>query len=216
MNTQPMCTDEDEGVKCPSGCRLQALINEADGDVYQRLISVCEKTKCYRSASASTVSETSQFYDKQRRRIVRTYMEELRYAEVAQTLHRNLTLLWKKTSELSRGLQQNHKHIQDQINEIHKLEVDIDIKLRACKGSCKQTFDHVPDHETSKSMQDEMTGFDFQLTKPKILTLDKKLTLQPVDRPEVPQAYRRLPFIHSKLLTKFEDIEQNQVVVDEI
>lgn len=58
-------------------------------------------------------------------------VEELRYAEVAQTLHRNLTLLWKKTSELSRGLQQNHKHIQDQINEIHKLEV----KLQTLKST---------------------------------------------------------------------------------
>ncbi|XP_053532299.1 fibrinogen alpha chain [Ictalurus punctatus] len=144
-------------------------------------------------------------------------MEEMRYAEVAEMLHRNLTLLWKKSTELSRELQKYQRQTEDQINKIHQFEVDIDIKVRACKGSCKQTFDHVPDHETFRSMRDKIATFD--LTSPKqqkTFTLDKKLELQPVVQPHDSLAYGKLPFAHSELLTKMEDIEQNQVVMDEL
>lgn len=91
----------------------------------------------------------------------------------------------------------------------------MDIKLRACKGSCKQTFDHVPDHQMVKSMQDDMATFHMTSTKHNTFTLDKKLRLQPVARPQVSLTYRKLPFVYSKLLTTFEDIKQNQVVLDE-
>lgn len=66
-------------------------------------------------------------------------------------------------------------------------------------------------------MRDKIATFD--LTSPKqqkTFTLDKKLELQPVVQPHDSLAYGKLPFAHSELLTKMEDIEQNQVVMDEL
>lgn len=58
---------------CPSGCRLQGFIDETDGDIYEHLSKICEKTKHHRAASSSTLNKTAQFYEVQRKIIVKTY-----------------------------------------------------------------------------------------------------------------------------------------------
>ncbi|KAK3511098.1 hypothetical protein QTP70_030302 [Hemibagrus guttatus] len=201
--------------RCPSGCRLQGFIDQADRDSYEHLNGICEKTKQYKTASSSTIMRTAQVYEEQRKIIIRTHMEELRYAEAAEMLNRNLTLLQKKITEIFRRMQTYHIQTEEQIDKIQQLEADIDIKLRACKGSCKQTFDHVPDHQTLKQMQDDMAMFHMTSTKPNTFTLDKKLKLQPVARPHASLTYRKLPFVYLKLL-EVEDTEQNQVVLDKL
>ncbi|KAL6481363.1 hypothetical protein MHYP_G00094430 [Metynnis hypsauchen] len=138
------------------------------------------------------------------------------YTEVAERLYRNLMLLWKKSSKLSSDLRTYHSQILDQITEMHRLEVDIDIKLRACKGSCKQTFDHTIDHKAFKAMEDSMARFDLLSMSQKTFTMDKKVKLQSVVQPPVSLEYRKIPLVRTKLLTKFEDIEQNQVVMEEL
>lgn len=65
-------------------------------------------------------------------------------------------------------------------------------------------------------MRDKMAMLELTSAKQKMFTVDKTLKLQPVVRPHVSPEYRKLPLVRSKLLTKFEDIEQNQVVIDEL
>ncbi|XP_058236199.1 fibrinogen alpha chain [Hemibagrus wyckioides] len=142
--------------------------------------------------------KTARIYEEQTKILVKTHMEELHYAEAAEMLNRNLTLLQNKITEIFRRMQMYHRQTEEQIDKIQKLEVDMDIKLRACKGSCKQTFDHVPDHQMVKSMQDDMATFHMTSIKHNTFTLDKKLRL----RPQVSLTYRKLPFVYSKLLTK--------------
>ncbi|XP_017572910.1 fibrinogen alpha chain [Pygocentrus nattereri] len=211
-----MCTDEEEENKCPSGCRLQGLIDKEEDNIYARLSKICEKIHQCKSTTLSTMLKSAQFYEAQRKIIITTYMEELRYTEVAERLYRNLTLLWKKSSKLSSDLWTYHSQISAQITEMRRLEVDIDMKLRACKGSCKQTFDHTIDHKAFKAMEDSMSRFDLLSMSQKTFTMDKKVKLQSVVRPPVSLAYRKIPLVRAKLLTKFEDIEQNQVVMDEL
>ncbi|KAK1802760.1 hypothetical protein P4O66_021296, partial [Electrophorus voltai] len=142
---------------------------------------------------------------------------ELRYAEVAERLHRNLTLLWEKSTELARKLQRSHSQILEQITEMHHSEVDIVIKVRACKGSCKQTFDLHTDHKVFKAMEDKMAKYDLSLAaKQNTIYRNQELRLQPIVQPPISLEYRKIPFVRSKLLTKFEDIEQNQVVMDKL
>ncbi|XP_066505319.1 fibrinogen alpha chain [Hoplias malabaricus] len=216
MSKYPMCTDEEEENKCPSGCRLQGLLDKVDEDILESINSICDKVHQYMSATSSAMLNSAQFYEAQRKIIVKTYMEELRYTEVAERLHRKLTRLQKKSLELTNELQSYHSQIWDQITELRRLEVDTDIKLRACKGSCKQTFDHTIDHEAFKNLEDNMARFDLLSTSQNPFNMDKKIKLQPVVRPPVSLAYRKIPLVREKLLTKFEDIEQNQVVLDEL
>ncbi|KAG9262096.1 fibrinogen alpha chain-like [Astyanax mexicanus] len=215
-NKYPMCTDEEEESKCPSGCRMQGLLDKLDDDIHERLHKICKNTQKYNHATSSTMLQSAQFYEAQRKILIKTYMQELRYADGAQRLHRNLTLLSERSSKLFSELQRYHSQILEQITEMHRLEVDIDIKLRACKGSCKQTFDHTIDHQTFKTMEDHMARFDLSSINQEPFTLDKKIKLQPVVRPPVSLTYRKIPLVRSRLLTKFEDIEQNQVVLDEL
>lgn len=93
--------------------------------------------------------------------------------------------------------------------------MDIDIKIRACKGSCKQTFDHAVDNKGFEAMESKMAEFSTS-KRQKSFTIKKKLKLKSVDQPRVSQTYRKIPIVHTELLTKFEDIEQHQVVLDEI
>lgn len=96
------------------------------------------------------------------------------------------------------------------------VKVDIDIKIRACKGSCKQTFDHAVDNEAFKAMEIKMAQLSMISKRRKSFTKVKKLKLQSADRPAVSPTYRKIPIVRSELLTKFEDIEQHQVVLDEL
>ncbi|XP_062865924.1 fibrinogen alpha chain [Trichomycterus rosablanca] len=177
-----MCTDDEQDIKCPSGCRLQGLIDQAEDEVSEHLRKICEKTSQYKTGSSSTMLESARFYEAQRKIIIKTTMEENRFVEAAERLYRNLTLLWKKSSDLSRELQRHHSLITHQIHEIRRLEVDIDIKLRACKGSCKQTFVHLIDHKVYKAMEDKMARFHPTAIQQKPFELDKALKLQPIDK----------------------------------
>ncbi|XP_016347280.1 fibrinogen alpha chain [Sinocyclocheilus anshuiensis] len=162
------------------------------------------------------MQKSVQFYGSQRKAIIQTYMQEIRYVKFAEDLHRNLTLLHKRSAELAKDLQKHHHLIWDQINEIRRIEVDIDIKIRVCKGSCKQTFDHAVDNEAFKAMENKMQQFSIISKRRKSFSKNKKLKLQSVDRPSVSPSYRKIPIVRTELLTKFEDIEQHQVILDEL
>lgn len=99
---------------------------------------------------------------------------------------------------------------------ISGVKVDIDIKIRVCKGSCKQTFDHAIDNEAYEAMENKMKQFSIISKRRKSFSRHQKLKLQPIDRPRVSQTYRKIPIVRTELLTKFEDIEQNQMVLDEL
>lgn len=96
------------------------------------------------------------------------------------------------------------------------MKVDIDIKIRACKGSCKQTFDHAVDNEAFNAMENKMEQFSLISKRRKSISKNKKLKLQSIDQPTVSRSYQNIPIVHTELLTKFEDIEQHQVILDEL
>ncbi|XP_046693013.1 fibrinogen alpha chain isoform X2 [Silurus meridionalis] len=122
VNTHRMCSDEDEEIKCSSGCRLQGFIDETDRDVYQHVSNICEKIEQSNAASSSTLMKTAEFYEAQRRIFIKSYKKELHYAEAAEMLHKNLTLLQEKSTRLSQELQKYLRQTEDQMNKIHQVE----------------------------------------------------------------------------------------------
>lgn len=214
--TYPLCSDDETEDKCPSGCQLEGLIDAADDNVHKRLRKICERIQQTEDITSSVMRESVQFYGSQRKTIIQTYMQELRYAEFAEGLQRNLTFLHKRSAELAKELQKAHQLLLSQITEMHRLEVDVDIKIRACKGSCKQTFDHAVDNEGFEAMESKMAEYSITSMRQKSFAINKKIKLKSVDQPSVSHTYRKIPIVRTKLLTNFEDIEQHQVVLDEI
>ncbi|KAI7810477.1 putative fibrinogen alpha chain-like [Triplophysa rosa] len=201
--TYPLCSDDETEDKCPSGCQLESLIDAADENVHKRLRKICERIQQTEDIASSVMQESVQFYESQRKTIIQTYMQELRYAEFAEGLQRNLTFLHKRSAELEKELQKHHHLLLSQIIEIHRLEVDIDIKIRACKGSCKQTFDHTVDKEGFEVMESKMAEFSITSKRQKSFTINKNIKLKSVDQPSVSHTYRKIPTLRTELLTKF-------------
>ncbi|XP_073722279.1 fibrinogen alpha chain isoform X2 [Misgurnus anguillicaudatus] len=120
--TYPLCSDDEMEAKCPSGCRLEGLIDAADENIHKRVKNICEMIQQNESVSSLVNRELVQFYGSRRKKYIQTYMQELRYAEFAEALQRNLTFLQKRSAELAKELQKQHHLIWDQINEMRRLE----------------------------------------------------------------------------------------------
>ncbi|XP_048091973.1 fibrinogen alpha chain [Alosa alosa] len=212
-----LCSDDQWTDKCPSGCRLDGLIDATETDFHRRLGQVCSQAQTYQSAISSAMLMTTAIYYTHRKIIVKNYVAELRYAERFEDLQRNLTLLQRRSTELSRKLHKIHSLVQQQIIDMRRMEVDIDIKLRACHGSCKHTFVHHIDHDAYTDMESQLAKLNPLTTKKAMFPADiRKLVLQPVLRPPSSHSYRSIPIVRKEFLTQFEDIDLNQIVLEEL
>lgn len=59
--------------KCPSGCRLEGLINVADEDIRKRLRNICERIQQNQDFTSSVMQKSVQFYGSRRKTIIQTY-----------------------------------------------------------------------------------------------------------------------------------------------
>nr|XP_024000882.1 fibrinogen alpha chain-like [Salvelinus alpinus] len=91
----PLCSDHQWESRCPSGCRLQGLMEQTERQTAGRLRDICERTQRYEDAATSSMVTTKHIYNSNRKAIVKTHMSELRYVEFAEGLAMNLTSLRK-------------------------------------------------------------------------------------------------------------------------
>ena len=99
-------------------------------------------------------------------------------------------------------------------------QVDIDMKLRACRGSCRSVLPFSIDHRSYQALKTELDFMDKtrkQKSKTTTPLMDiPRIKLQPVDSGLVPSAdYKAIPTIQRELLTQFEDVGQSQFVMYE-
>lgn len=93
--------------------------------------------------------------------------------------------------------------------------MDIDIKIRACKGSCARSFDYQVDKEGYDNIQKQLTQAssidmhpDFQAT-----TLST-LKMRPLKDSNVPEHFKLKPPPEMQALNAFNNIKQMQVVLE--
>lgn len=97
------------------------------------------------------------------------------------------------------------------------LQVDIGMKLQACTGSCQSASPLKVDHE---SYQDSMELLDKGFASrsaakapsqqvPRLKLLAAELGLVPS------REYKTIPVVQRELLTEFEDIEPNQIILED-
>ncbi|NXH14654.1 FIBA protein, partial [Bucco capensis] len=211
----PICADDDWGTKCPSGCIMQGLIDETDQDYSHRI----EKIK-------QLLAENQNNYKKSNRIIVETVnvvkpnldsaqqLDET-YSHVSSELRRRIVTLKQRVITQVNRIKALQSSIQDQVVEMKRLEVDIDIKIRACKGTCARSFDYQVDKESYDNIQKQLTQANSIDLHPELQTTTlSTLKMRPLKDSNVPEHFKHKPLPEMQALNVINNIRQMQAVLE--
>ncbi|XP_067896698.1 fibrinogen alpha chain-like [Heterodontus francisci] len=149
----PICLDDDWGPKCPSGCRMQELIETKNQQNDDRIKAIRLKLENYFTSINNTQVTVTQNAN-----VIGNTLDEVEqrvsnYYNILELLHsRSISWLIRinNQGDILKGLK---VQIQEQFKEISRLEVDINIKIRACKGSCKSSVTYHIDRERNERLE---------------------------------------------------------------
>ncbi|KAK6493330.1 fibrinogen alpha chain-like isoform X1 [Huso huso] len=211
----PACSDDDWASTCPSGCRMQGLINMADRTFFNRVNKICQFLQENENNTEHANNATSEAYAVIRKNVIQNYVTGIKYLEKAEELYKNITALKQHTAALAKKIRTLHSSIQQQVNEIHKTEVDIDIKIRACKGSCAKLFVYSIDRESYLTLDKHLSQFD-SITKERGKPAELRVVkMRPINEATlVSKVYTSLPRKGNMVLNHLEDIEPYQLALE--
>ncbi|NXI61718.1 FIBA protein, partial [Anseranas semipalmata] len=211
----PICADDDWGTKCPSGCRIQGLIDDTDQDNSHRIDKIRQ-----------LLADNQNNYKKSNRIIVETInvlkpglegaqqLDE-NYGHVSAELRRRIVTLKQRVVTQVNRIKALQSSIQEQVLEMKRLEVDIDIKIRACKGSCSRGFDYQVDKESYDNIQKQLTQASSINMHPDLQTTTlSTLKMRPLKDSNVPEHFKLKPLPEMQALNVFNNIRQMQVVLE--
>ncbi|KFQ59884.1 Fibrinogen alpha chain, partial [Pelecanus crispus] len=211
----PICADDDWGTKCPSGCRMQGLIDETDQDYNHRI----DKIK-------NLLAENQNNYKKSNQIIVTTIngvkpnldsaqqLDET-YGHVSGELRRRIITLKQRVVTQVNRIKALQSSIQEQVVEMKRLEVDIDIKIRACKGSCARGFDYQVDKESYDNIQKQLTQANSIDLHPELQTMSlSTLKMRPLKDSTVPEHFKHKPLPEMQALNIINNMRQMQAVLE--
>ncbi|TNN33870.1 Fibrinogen alpha chain [Liparis tanakae] len=84
------------------------------------------------------------------------------YYDLAQNLRKRITDMKIRIDRQMGILRALKDRVKDQLVEMQRLEVDIDIKLRSCKGSCQSYTKYEVDHESYTALEKQINQLDSQ------------------------------------------------------
>ncbi|NXO13404.1 FIBA protein, partial [Oriolus oriolus] len=211
----PICADDDWGTKCPSGCRMQGLIDEKDQDFSQRI----DKIK-------KLLSDNQNNYKRSNQIIVETVnvlkpnldsaqqLDET-YGRLSGELRRRIVTLKQRVVTQVNRIKALQSSIQEQVVEMKRLEVDIDIKIRACKGTCARGFDYKVDKESYDNIQKQLTQANSINLHPELQTTTlSTLKMRPLKDSNVPDHFKHKPLPEMQALNIINNIKQMEVVLE--
>ncbi|KAJ8269527.1 hypothetical protein COCON_G00121340 [Conger conger] len=156
----PGCTDDEWGPKCPSGCRIQGLMDQAD----QHLVAKIDKIRKFldenRKYYRTTNQNTEQTYTFLRDKLVTDTGNDNKYMGLAEQLRQRIVSIKVKIVAQLKLLQALKGRIRDQVTEMKRLEVDIDIKLRSCKGSCSSYTEYSVDRDSYSTLDKQLSQLE--------------------------------------------------------
>ncbi|KFU88323.1 Fibrinogen alpha chain, partial [Chaetura pelagica] len=211
----PICADDDWGTKCPSGCRIQGLIDETQQDYSHRI----DKIK-------KLLAENENNYKKSNRIVVETIntlkpnldsaqQNEEAYDHVSGELRRRIVTLKQRVVTQVNRIKALQSSIQEQVVEMKRLEVDIDIKIRACRGTCARGFDYQLDKESYNNIQKQLTQANSIDLHPELQTTTlSTLKMRPLKDSNVPEHFKHKPLPEMQALNIVNNIRQMQAVLE--
>ncbi|KAG7458771.1 hypothetical protein MATL_G00224220 [Megalops atlanticus] len=148
----PFCREDEWGPRCPSGCRIQALIDQADQQLTSKINKIQKFLVDRRKDYHSTDEVTKQTYDFLRERLLADSANNDRYMHLAGHLRQRIDTIKRQVDQQYSLLRAMSSLVQDQVEETQRLEVDAEIKLRSCKGSCARAVDFSMDRESYSTL----------------------------------------------------------------
>ncbi|XP_077445716.1 uncharacterized protein LOC144066212 isoform X1 [Stigmatopora argus] len=109
--------------KCPSGCRLQAVLSQTDADAAGKIYNVCEAARSAESALEEMMSDVADVYRRHRRSLVIRHVSEQRSVRDGTLLARKLTSLRQRSLQLQRQLDQLTERVRLQVQALWRAEV---------------------------------------------------------------------------------------------
>ncbi|NXG71887.1 FIBA protein, partial [Baryphthengus martii] len=211
----PICADDDWGTKCPSGCRMQGIIDETDQDYSHRIDKI-----------RKLLAEHQNNYKKSNRIVVETVnllkpnldsaqQVEETYGRVSGELRRRIVTLKQRVVTQVNRIKALQSSIQEQVVQMKRLEVDIDIKIRACKGTCARSFDYQVDKESYDNIQKQITQANSINLHPELQsTTLSTLKMRPLKDSNVPEHFKHKPLPEMQALNIINNIKQMQAVLE--
>lgn len=158
----PFCTTDEWGPKCPSGCRIEGLMNKYDHSLLKRIEKIRSLLDQNTAKQRSADLATKQTYDYLKDKLTTDAGHNTNYYDLAQNLRQRITDMKIKIDRQLRILAALKDRVKDQVVEMQRLEVDIDIKLRSCKGSCQGYSEFQVDHESYVELDKQINQLDSQ------------------------------------------------------
>nr|XP_017530417.2 fibrinogen alpha chain [Manis javanica] len=159
----PFCSDEDWNYKCPSGCRMQGLIDEVNQDFTNRINKLKNSLFDYQKNNKDSSSVTRNIMELVRGDFATANNNENTYGQVIEDLRSRIEVLKRKVIEQVQYIHLLQKNVRDQLVDMKRLEVDIDIKIRSCKGSCSRAVPHevnLKDYEDQQKQLEQVIAKD--------------------------------------------------------
>ncbi|XP_069487411.1 fibrinogen alpha chain-like [Ambystoma mexicanum] len=209
-----ICADSDWGPKCPSGCRIQGLADQADRDFGKRIDVVRKALTDNQNTYKSADQTTKETYNLIKENLVVGNTGEGLYDQVSEDLRRRIANLKIRVVNQLTTIKSLENSIRDQVQTMKRLEVDIDIKIRACKGSCSKGVAYNVDTESYENMQKQLLQAATINLQPTTNELPV-LKMRPF-KDEVQTIYKALPdqkFANGQY-DMFSGIEQRKMVIE--
>ncbi|XP_053199612.1 fibrinogen alpha chain [Scomber japonicus] len=161
----PFCTSDEWGSKCPSGCRIQGLLDKYDHSQLRRIEKIRNLLDQNKAKHRSADQVSKQTYEYLKEKLIVDSGNDNSYFDLAQNLRQRIIDMKIKIDRQLRVLGALKERVRDQVVEMQRLEVDIDIKLRSCKGSCKSYAEYEVDRESYVELNkqvDQLAAHDAQ------------------------------------------------------
>ncbi|XP_030882284.1 fibrinogen alpha chain isoform X2 [Leptonychotes weddellii] len=152
----PFCADEDWNYKCPSGCRMKGLIDEVNQDFTNRINKLKNSLFDYQKNNKDSGSLTGNVMELVRGDFASTNNNDNTYSQVSEDLRSKIEILRRKVIEQVQQIRLLQKNVRDQLVDMKRLEVDIDIKIRSCQGSCNRALERRTDLKYYEDQQKQL------------------------------------------------------------
>ncbi|NXA72125.1 FIBA protein, partial [Thryothorus ludovicianus] len=210
----PFCADDDWGNKCPSGCRMQGLIDEKDQEYSHRIDKIkkllSDNQNKYKTSN-DIIVELVKFI---KRDVDNAQEIDEAYGRLSRELSQRIVTLKQRVVTQVNRIKALQNSIQEQVVEMKRLEVDIDIKIRACKGTCARSFDYKVDKESYDNIQKQLTQANSINLHPELQETLSKLEMRPLKDSNVPDHFKHKPLPEMQALNIINDIKQMEVVLE--
>ncbi|XP_028712896.1 fibrinogen alpha chain [Peromyscus leucopus] len=153
----PFCSDDDwVNHKCPSGCRMKGLIDEVNQDFTSRINKLKNSLFDFQKNNKDSNSLTRNIMEYLRGDFANANNFDNTYGQVSEDLRRRIEILKRKVVEKAQQIQVLQNNVRAQLIDMKRLEVDIDIKIRSCKGSCSRGVAHEIDLRDYEGQQKQL------------------------------------------------------------